>query len=236
MNSDDTPALAPLRGISSMATRQLLTEIARVIASANGTHLELESVGGIDAARRVAAGEAFDLVFLASDAIEKLIFSGHVLADSRVDLVRSQVALAVKSDAPVPSIATASDVRQAVLTATAIGYSTGPSGNALLALLDRWGIRDEVQGKLRQAPAGVPVAALVASGEVALGFQQRSEMMGASGINVIGDLPAEIRIETVFSGGVCRVSRRIDEARALLAEFAAPKHAAIKLHHGMTAL
>jgi len=219
-----------------MATRQLLAELARANVSTGGTPLELESVGGVDAARRVVAGEPFDLVFLASDAIAKLITSGHVIKDSRVDLVRSQVAVAVKSGAPIPSIATASDVRQAVLGAASVGYSTGPSGNALLALLELWGIRADVQGKLRQAPAGVPVATLLARGEVALGFQQRSEMINAPDILVIGDLPAEIAIETIFSGAVCCESARPDEARALLSEFAAPIHAAIKLRNGMAAL
>jgi molybdate transport system substrate-binding protein len=218
-----------------MATRQLLAELAGVNASAGGTPLVLESVGGVDAARRVQAGEPFDLVFLASDAIGKLIASGHVIADSRVDLVRSQVAVAVMSGAPAPSIATEADVRQAVLSAASMGYSTGPSGGALLALFERWGVLAQVQGKLRQAPAGVPVAAMVARGEVELGFQQRSEMIDAPGIQVIGDLPAEIAIVTVFSGGVCSASTRSDEARALLSIFAAPIHAAIKLQHGMAA-
>lgn len=219
-----------------MATRQLLTELGRVNASPGGTPLALESVGGVDAARRVQAGEVFDLVFLASDAIAKLIRSDDVLADSRVDLVRSQVAVAVKAGAPVPSIATEADVRQAMLRAASIGYSTGPSGSALLTLIERWGMMADMQSKLRQAPAGVPVAAMVARGEVALGFQQRSEMIDAPGIQVIGDLPAEIAIVTVFSGGVCRRSQRSDEARALLSAFAAPMHAAIKLQHGMAAV
>ena len=236
MNSGDTTLRAPLTGISSMATRQLLAELARVNASVAGTPLALESVGGVDAARRVQAGEPFDLVFLAADAIAKLIARGHVIKDSCVDLVRSQVAVAVKSGATVPSIATAADVRQAVVSAASVGYSTGPSGSAMLALLERWGILAEVQPKLRQAPAGVPVAAMVASGEVALGFQQRSEMIDAPGIQVIGDLPAEIAIVTVFSGGLCSVSKRSDEARALLLEFASPRYAAIKHQHGMAAM
>lgn len=235
MNTGDTSLQRPLTGISSMATRQLLAELARVNASGGGTPLALESVGGVDAARRVQAGEPFDLVFLASDAIAKLITSGHVIAESQVDLVRSPVAVAVKTGTHVPGIATESEVRQSVLDAASIGYSTGPSGTALLALFERWGIVAQLRGKLRQAPAGVPVAAMVASGEVALGFQQRSEMIDAPGIQVIGDLPAEIAIVTVFSGGVCRSSQRVDEARALLSAFAAPPHAAIKLQHGMAA-
>ena len=233
MNSGDTSLHAPLVGISSMATRQLLAELARVNASNGGTPLALESVGGVDAARRVQAGEPFDLVFLASDAIAKLVKSSHVIADSRVDLVRSQVAVAVKAGTVAPAIASEVQVRNAVLQAASIGYSTGPSGTALLALIERWGITVDVQPKLRQAPAGVPVAAMVASGEVALGFQQRSEMIDAPGIQVIGDLPTEIAIVTIFSGGVCSVSQRSDEARALLSAFGAPIHAAIKLQCGM---
>ena len=236
MNSGDTSLRASLSGISSMATRQLLAELARVNTLEGGTPLMLESVGGVDAARRVQAGEPFDVVFLASDAIERLVASGDVLADSRVDLVRSQVAVAARAGARVPGIGTAADVRQAVLSAESVGYSTGPSGTALLTLFERWGIMADVQDKLRQAPAGVPVAAMVASGDVALGFQQRSEMIDAPGIEVIGDLPAAIAIVTVFSGGVCCASKRSDEARALLSAFAAPIHAASKLKHGMVAI
>ncbi|MEQ1595555.1 MAG: substrate-binding domain-containing protein [Casimicrobium sp.] len=236
MNAADTSSSAPLTGISSMATRQLLAELARVNAASGGTPIAIESVGGVDAAKRVQAGELFDVVFLASDAIAKLISSGHVLADSRVDLVRSQVAVAVKDDATIPSITDAAAVRVAVLGAASIGYSTGPSGTALLALFERWGIMADVKDKLRQAPAGVPVAAMVARGDVALGFQQRSEMIDAPGINVIGDLPTEIAIETIFSGGVCTASTRADEARALLKAFAAPAHAGIKAKHGMEGL
>lgn len=236
MNLGDTSLRAPLSGISSMATRQLLAELARVNTLEGGTPLMLESVGGVDAVRRVQTGEPFDVIFLASDAIERLIASGDVLADSRVDLVRSQVAVAVKIGAPTVSIATEADVRQAVLIAESVGYSTGPSGSALLALFERWGVTADVQAKLRQAPAGVPVAAMVAIGDVALGFQQRSEMIHAPGILMIGDLPAAIAIVTVFSGGVCCTSKRSDEARALLSAFAAPIHAPIKLLHGMAGL
>ena len=235
MTTSDLNPRPPLKSISSMATRQLLAELARVNEASGGALLALESVGGVDAARRVHAGESFDLVFLASDAIAKLITAGDVIKDSRVDLVCSQVAVAIKAGAAASSIATEADVRQAVLDAASIGYSTGPSGTALLALFERWGIMTEMQSKLRQAPAGVPVAAMVASGDVALGFQQRSEMIDAPGIQVIGDLPAEIAIVTVFSGGVCRASTRSDQARALLSAFAAPNHAAIKLQYGMAA-
>jgi len=226
---------AALRGISSMATRQLLADLAAACQAAGGPALVVESVGGVDAARRVREGEAVDLVFLASDALAKLAVTGHVLADSCVALVRSQVAVAVAAGATAPDISNADAVRQAVLQAASVGYSTGPSGTALLALFDRWGILDNVQPKLRQAPAGVPVAAMVSRGDVELGFQQRSEMMSAPGIAVIGDLPPEIAIETIFSGGVAALAARPVEARALLQAFADPGMNACKHRNGMTA-
>ncbi len=233
MNRADTSQITPLRGISSMATRQLLAEMAAGRASTGRTPLTLESVGGVDAARRVREGEAFDLVFLASDAIAKLAASGHVLPASQVNLVRSQFAVAVKAGATAPDISTEAGVRQVVLQAATIGYSTGPSGTSLLALFERWGILRDVQPKLRQAPAGVPVAAMVASGDAALGFQQRSEMVDESGIQVIGSLPAEIAIATIFSGAVCAVSLRANEARAVLADFASADRDEVKRRNGM---
>lgn len=226
---------AALRGISSMATRQLLADLAAACQAAGGPALVVESVGGVDAARRVREGEAVDLVFLASDALAKLAVTGHVLADSCVALVRSQVAVAVAAGATAPDISNADAVRQAVSQAASVGYSTGPSGTALLALFDRWGILDNVQPKLRQAPSGVPVAAMVSRGDVELGFQQRSEMMSAPGIAVIGDLPPEIAIETIFSGGVAALAARPVEARALLQAFADPGMNACKHRNGMTA-
>ena len=80
-----------LRGISSMATRQVLGELAADCEKQSGVRVEIESVGGVDAAKRVQAGEAFDLVFLAADAIDKLVAAGK--AAGRVDLVRSGVAV-----------------------------------------------------------------------------------------------------------------------------------------------
>lgn len=237
MNTDaQSPDLAPLRGISSMATRALLAELASLARQRGLPAVQIESVGGVDAARRVQSGEAFDLVFLAADALDALRASGHLQAASRVDLARSAVAVAVSSAAAVPDIGSEDALRRAVLQAPTIGYSTGPSGTALLRLFDRWGLGAQLAGRLRQAPAGVPVARLVAGGEVALGFQQRSELLGADGIRVIGDLPDAVAITTVFSAGLGVGTDRGDAARALLDFFNSPDAAAIKRRHGMEPL
>ena len=224
---------SPLRGISSMATRLLLADLVAAFTKAHGREVGIESVGGVDAARRVQAGEDFDVVVLASDAIDKLLAAGHAVAGSRVDIVRSEVAVAVKAGAPRPDIGSEDAVRRAVLAAPTIGYSTGPSGTALLQLFQRWGIAEQVRERTVQARPGVPVGTMVASGEVALGFQQFSELKDLRGIDVLGLLPPAIQVTTVFSGAVCTTSRQPEAVRELLAFMASPGAAAIKQRHGM---
>src|SRR5690606_12069309 len=86
-----------------MATRQVLGELAEAAEAARLPRLEIESVGGVDAADRVAAGEAFDIVFLASGALGRLAQASHVDASTVVPLLLSQVAVAVASGADAPA-------------------------------------------------------------------------------------------------------------------------------------
>ncbi|WP_342353550.1 substrate-binding domain-containing protein [Actinomyces qiguomingii] len=99
------------------------------------------------------------------------------------------------------AFADADALRSALLEAPSIGYSTGPSGRALESMIDGWGLRPALDDRLVRAPAGVPVAELIASGAVSLGFQQRSEFMGACGVKVLGALPADCAVKSVFSMG-----------------------------------
>ena len=217
-----------------MATRALLAELTEAYTAASGQPVQIESVGGVDAARRVAGGEHCDIVVLASDAIDRLIAAGH-LAPGRVDLVRSAVAMAVPAGAPVPRIDNEADLRAAVQAAPTIGYSTGPSGVALQALFARWGLADELARRTVQAPPGVPVASLVAQGQVALGFQQLSEMMTVPGITLIGTLPADAAIVTTFSAGLppdAQAEARV-RTQALLDFMNTEAAAEVKRRHGM---
>jgi len=216
-----------------MATRQVLAELAEAYERRSGDNVQIESVGGVDAAKRVQSGEPFDVVFLASDAIDKLIAAGHVMAGSKVDLVLSPVAVAVRAGEPHPDISSEDAVRRAVLAAPSVGYSTGPSGVALMRLFERWGVAAELQGRIVQAPPGVPVGALVARGDVALGFQQLSELMHLEGIEVVGRLPEAIQIVTTFSAGVCTVSQQGEAMRGMLEYMASPVAAQAKRRHGM---
>ncbi|UVH55076.1 substrate-binding domain-containing protein [Variovorax paradoxus] len=223
----------PIKGICSMATKGLLLELAAAYTRSSGVPVSFEAVGGVDAAKRVSAGEPFDVVVLASDAIDKLAAAGKVDASRKTDVVRSGVAVAVAANAARIDISTEEAVRRAVLDATSVAYSTGPSGVALTALFERWGIADIIKGRLVQAPSGVPVGSLIARGEAALGFQQLSELIGVDGIVLLGPLPPAIQITTVFSAAPGSYASQPDPASGLLAYLASDDSAEAKRRHGM---
>jgi len=224
-----------LRLLSSMATRRLLADLIAQFGAASPVRVSLESVGGVDAARRVKSGEVVDVVVLAGDAIDQLIADDWIVAGSRVDLVRSPVAVAVRAGAPRPDISSMDAVKRTVLAARSVGYSTGPSGTHLAKLFARWDDTGALQNRVVVARPGVPVGSLVAQGDVELGFQQLSELMTLDGIEVVGLLPEGVQVTTTFAGGVARTSPSPEAARALLTFMASADLAGIKQQHGMEA-
>lgn len=216
-----------------MATRLLLEELLSEHGQRTGQAVALESVGGVDAAKRVQAGEAFDVVVLADDALAKLAAAGHVRADSVLALVHSPVAVAVPAGRPAPDISTEAALRQAVLQAPRIGYSTGPSGTAFLKLLERWSVLADLGHRLIQAPPGVPVGQMLATAQVDLGFQQLSELLPVQGITRLGLMPDGAQIISTFSGAVASTSRQPEAAQALLRFLASDAAAPAKARQGM---
>lgn len=216
-----------------MATRQVLADLVALYRRGSPQDVAVESVGGVDAAKRVQAGEAFDGVVLAASAIDQLTETGRIVAGSRIDLVKSGVAIAVRAGAAQPDVSSEEAVKRAVLAARSLSYSTGPSGVHLTQLFERWGIADAVKSRIVQAPPGVPVGSLVAKGQVELGFQQLSELLNLSGIVVLGPLPPEIQIITTFAAGVAAASAQPDAVRALFHFMASPAADATKRSNGM---
>lgn len=137
--------------------------------------------------------------------------------------------------APAPgqtAFADASGLRAALRAASRIGYSTGPSGTALVRMIEDWGMTDEVGDRLVQARPGIPVARLLADGEVDLGLQQLSELVGQPGVRILGVLPADCAIDTVFSGAISTASSDPAAARIVLEFLRSDQARAItRAHH-----
>jgi molybdate transport system substrate-binding protein len=192
-----------LHGISSMATRQVLAELAAAWREqAPGVEVVIESVGGVDAAKRVMAGEDFDVVMLAGDAMARLLEAGRLEEGSLRIVVEAVTVAAVPERGPRPEISSVKTLQAALCQARRIGYSTGPSGNALLKLIEAWGLGEALAPKLVQTPPGVPVGQLLARGEVDLGFQQYSELFQVPGVAILGPLPPGAEVVTPFVAGI----------------------------------
>ena len=200
---------------------------------ASGHKVTTVFTGTLDANKRLAAGETYDLLIMSAPAIEDHIKAGKVVAGSRVDLAKSGVGAGVKADAPKPDISTTEALKRTLLAAKSIGYSTGPSGVYMIAVFQRMGIADEIKHKLKQTPTGVFVGSIIANGEAEIGFQQVSELSHFAGVDYVGPLPAEIQQFTIFSSGIIAGAKEADAAKALVDFITAPAAGAVFKKIGM---
>ena len=224
---------APIKILTSMATKDALDGLVREYPQAVTQPIMIESIGGVKAVERVRAGEVLDVIVLAANVIDGLIAEGKVRAGSRHDFASSGVTVCVPAGAAKPGLGDADAVKRAVLAAKTVCYSTGPSGVYLEKLFEQWGITDAVQPKLVIAPPGVAVGGLVAAGKGDLGFQQLSELIHIKGIDIVGGLPPEIQKRTTFSAGIPVTSQNVEATQALLAFMVSPAAAPTKRKNGM---
>ncbi len=215
--------------------RAVYKELVPQFEKATGHKVTTTYSGTLDVKKRIAGGEHFDILIMASPDIDEFVKSGVLAAGSRVDLAKSGVGAGVKAGAPKFDISTTEALKKTLTDVKSIGYSTGPSGNYLISLFERLGVTDMVKPKLKQTPTGVFVGTLVASGEVDIGFQQVSEMSQFAGVDYIGPLPADVQRYTVFSSGIRADTKVADPAKALVKFLTAPDAAPVFKKRGMEA-
>ena len=171
---------------------------------------------------RLERGEPADVLIMVGYALDDLAKQGKVIADSRVDLVKSPIGVAVKSGATKPDISNSDAVKRMLLAAKTIAYSDSASGVYVSTeMFDKLGIKDEMKDKARKIPA-TPVGEIVAHGTAEIGFQQISELRPVEGIDIVGPLPDELQKITVFSAGIATVSKEPDAGKALIKFLASP--------------
>jgi molybdate transport system substrate-binding protein len=215
-----------------MATRAILGELAARYEASRGIEVEITAMGGVDAAQAVRDACPTDVVILASGPMARLEAEGRLLSGSVRPICRSGMAIAVRAGGERPDIGDEEAVKRAVMAASTVGYSTGPSGDHLLQLCQRWGAAID-SGRFVKAPAGVPVAVLLAQGLVEIGFQQLSELIDAPGVEVVGPLPPEIQSVTVFAAGIASASKQPEATGALIDYLASAATAGVKRARGM---
>ena len=224
---------AEIRLLGSGAAKEIVTELLPSFEKDSGHKVSPTWTGGADIRKRIAAGEVYDVVISNAPDIDGFVQQGKVAAGSRVDLMKSGVGVAVPEGASKPDISSGDTLKEALLGAQFIGYSTGPSGAYIERLVERMGIADQVKPKLKQVPSGVSVGSIIASNEADLGFQQVSELLHHPGITYLGPLPADLQYTTIYSARIASGAKEPEAARALVRFMGSPAAVPAIKHHGM---
>ncbi len=223
IGATNTAQAAEVKVIAANAVKEAYLEIVAAFEKSSGHKVVTIWTGSENAAKRISDGEVVDIALIAAPNIDRLILEGKLAAGSRADVAKSSVGVAVRAGLPKPDISSREAVKQAVLAAKSVAYSSGPSGFHVADLFKKMGIADQIKDKAKQTPSGAQVAELVARGEVDLGFQQVSEFLHAKGIEYLGPLPADIQHTTVFSAGLHTAAPAPDAAKALVKFLTAPE-------------
>src|SRR6516225_7987295 len=156
---------AELKVLSTQATEDTYRELVPQFEKATGYTVTTIFTGTLDAQKRLAAGESYDMIIMAGPSVDAQIKAGKVVAGSRVDIAKSGVGVGVPKGAPRPDIGTSEALKKTVLAAKSIGYSTGPSGVYMMNLFEKLGVANQVKDKLKQTPSGVFVGTIIANRE-----------------------------------------------------------------------
>jgi molybdate transport system substrate-binding protein len=184
-----------------------------------GRRLELVIGPGAAINKRIAEGEAGDVVASTMPGIAKLIDGGKVVAGSNRRLARSGVGVAVKQGAPHPDISSADALRRSLLSARCVAYSDpaggGASGIHFVKVLQQLGISDQVNAKAKLG-RGTLSGEVVARGDADIAIQQIPELTGIPDIDIIGPLPDDLQEMTSFSVALLSSSEDRKTANALI--------------------
>ena len=224
---------AEIRVLASGAVKEAYLELTPKFEAASGHKVTTVWSSTVLMKKQIADGEQYDLVIIGAPEIDDFIAAQKALAGSRVDLMKVGVGMAVKEGAPKPDVSSAAKVKEAVLAAKKVAYSSGPSGIYIQTLFAKLGIAEEAKAKTVQTQPGMPVTGYLRRDEVDFGFQQVSELVHESGIAYLGPLPAEIQNYTLFSSGVPSVAKEPAAAKAFQAWLAAPEAGPVKKQHGL---
>ncbi len=228
-----TAQAAEVKLIASAAVKEAVLNLLPTFEKASGHKVTIIWAGTEAITKRISGGEVADIVLIAAPNIDTLIAEGKLVAGSRAEVAKSGIGVAVRAGLPKPDISSGEAVKNAVLAAKSVAYSSGPSGIYLADLFKRMGIADQIKDKVTQTPSGVQVGEVVARGEADLGFQQVSELLHLKGIHYLGPLPADIQHITVFSAGLHRAAPEPDAAKALVKFLTAPEAGPIIRKTGM---
>jgi molybdate transport system substrate-binding protein len=219
--------------LSTRATEEVYRELLPRFEQQSGHRVTTTFSGTSDVLKRIAAGETYDIVIMIDTAIDELVSGGKVAPGSRVDIARTIVGIGIRAGLPKPDVGSAESLKSTLLATKSIAYTTGPSGDVLIAMLRKMGIADAVRPNLKQAVSGTLIGSMIASGEAEIGFQQANELDHFAGVDYLGPLPAAFQEKTARSGGIMVGTKVPDAARQLLNFLSGPAAAPVIRKNGL---
>ena len=227
---------AEIKVLTAGAFKQVLVALLPDFEKQTGDQVRVDNdtVGAL--AKRIEAGENFDLAILTPAAINTLADKGRLAAGSRKDLARVGIGVVVKEGAAKPDISTDEAFKKALLAAQSIAYidpaAGGSSGIYVARMLEKLGIAADMKGKSRLIPGGA-VAENIAKGEAELGIHQISEILPVKGVTLVGPLPTDLQNYTVYAAAVSATAKEPAGAKALVEMLSGPAAADVLKAKGM---
>ena len=220
---------AEIKVFTSRAVATVLEQIGLEFERSGGHTLNVISGFSPVFVKRIHAGEPFDVVVSPPSTIDALVKDGHVIGDTRTDLVRSGFGVAVRSGAAKPDVGSVEALKRALLSARSIGYIQTAG---VPQLVDRLGISDAIKAKTTIPPADI-VCELVAKGEVELGIVVITQIMTTLGVELAGPLPLEIQHHITFAAAVGAGSKSQEAACELIKFLTGPTAVPVITAQGM---
>lgn len=226
---------ADLKMLTAGAYKPAALELAAAWQKQTGHTVTIENDTAGNLAKRVAAGEFFDIVVMPPLVMGPYL-GNRLDQSSAKPLANVGIGVVVRAGAPLPDLSTVDSWKQALLAAKSIAYidpaAGGSSGIYLAKKFEELGIAAQLKPKSVLVKGGL-VAEKVASGEAELGMQQMSELIGVAGVTVVGPLPIEVQHYTIYSGAISVASRNPMEAAALMRFLANPTNADLLKSKGL---
>jgi molybdate transport system substrate-binding protein len=221
-----TPAeTAEIKVLSAGAMKSIVTELGESFRQETGHTIVISTGTAGEIRQKVVSGEAADVVVVSDTVLEQLAPPGLVVADTRADIARTAMGVAVRQGAPLPDISTTEAFKQSILAAKSLVYTDpargATSGTHFAAVLQRLGIAEAVKGKTLLWQGGYAAEALV-TGQAELCVHQISEILPVKGVTLVGPLPKELQKLTTYSAAVATRATTPEVARAFVAYLARP--------------
>jgi molybdate transport system substrate-binding protein len=226
---------ADLKLLTAGAFKSVAQELVADFEKKTGHTVAIENDTAGALARRVAAGEYFDVVVMPPGAMAPLLGS-KLVESSAKPLARVGIGVAIKQGAPVPDISSVDAWKQSLLKARAIAYtdpaSGGTAGTYLANLFEKMGIAAELKPKSVLVKGGLAAEKLI-SGEADIAMQPSSELLAVPGAQLVGPIPLEVQTYILYSGAVSTTARNQSDADALLRALWGPEKEPILKKKGM---